>query len=161
MAKKEVNISIKIGEVLYDIANKTYLAGRTAMDGDKYNEAANTVTDNSEECENEVFRSIQSAIGLLRVHLGKYIENNSLKLIDIEKKSYIFIFSVPNNFRYSSADFLATSIHDYIVNYCIGNWYLKTNKEEADSYYKMANSLLPQMYEAFSKRVRHKRGEGF
>ena len=171
MAKKEIKLTIKVGEVFYDIANKTYLAGRTAMEGDKYKEAADAVTDNSAECENELYRNIQSCIGLLCVHLGKYIKaynkaedvSNVLKnnLLKTGEKGYVLVFSVPNNFNHSSVDFIATSIHDYIVNYCIGNWYLKTNKEEADSYYKMANSLLPLIYEAMSKRVRRKRGDAF
>ena len=171
MAKTEIKITIKIGELFYDIATKTYLANRTAMSGDKYEEAADATTDSSEECENELYRSIQSAIAKLRTHLGKYIYNyeeveeinNSLKN-DVKRsidKGYVFVFSMPYNFSVSSIDFISAGLHDYIVNYAIGNWYLKTNADEANAYYKMAEGLLPQIYGAMSKRTRHRRGTRF
>lgn len=160
MAKKTIKLYIKLAEILYDVANKTYLANRTNMEGEKFIEAANAVVDNSEESENEILRSIQSTIGLLSTHLGKYINNSPLSL-DNERKAYIIVFYVPNNFNNATNVFISSSIHDYIVNYCIGNWYLKTNKEEAASYHKMASGLLSQIYEAMSKRIRHHRGEDF
>lgn len=171
MAKTEIRITIKVGELFYDIATKTYLASRTAMSGDKYEEAADAATDKSEECENELYRSIQSAVAKLRVHLGKYIygygeanEINNILKNDVgrtEEKGYVFVFSVPYNFSVASIDFISTSLHDYIVNYAIGSWYLKTNADEASAYYKMAEGLLPQIYEAMSKRTRHRRGTMF
>lgn len=163
MAKKQITINIKIGELVYDIANKTYLQNRLDDSGDNFLAAANAQTDDLPECENELLRNITTCIGVLYNELANYI-NSDLEATNnaiMDKKDMTVTLLVPMNFNSAALQHLTNVIHDYVVNYTIGLWYMKTNQKESELYITASNGILPLIIKAISKRRRPARGEQY
>ena len=157
MAKKTITITEYMSELLYDIQNKTYLTGRSRQTGANHEEVANMQANDDDENANQIIRSIGNAFANLKTKLSEYLveegttSNNAL--ISGEKNLTLTL-QMPGNFNQATNDTISTSVHQYIVNSAIGDWFTITNKNDSSVYVTLAAANLDVIREAINKRVR-------
>ncbi len=162
--RKQVKITLAVKELLYDIQNKTYLTGRSRQTGDNPEQVANMMASDDEDNANQVLRSIQNAYGLLTAKLSEYIEadnptgSNTLDgasntTLSTDKTLDITL-SMPLNFNEAAVPAVTAACHAYIVDSSIAEWFIITDKADAQDYANMAVQDLLNIREAINKRSR-------
>ncbi len=61
---------------------------------------------------------------------------------------------MPANFNQAVNDTVSTAMHQYLVNYAIGDWFTITNKNDAGDYVALAAANIEEIRNANNKRVR-------
>lgn len=155
--KKTISITIKISWLLFDVANETFLRGKALKNRDNHREIAAMYATEDPEVREKVLRSIRKGTADIRNALSEYIDaqgeswNNSLA----DGAGNVTInLSMPGNFDEAAISGIGESAHDYLKNVAIGDWYLVTNKDEAQQYYALSEKSLATMMTASSKRKR-------
>lgn len=163
MAKKIFPITLYMSEIVYEVKNKTYITGRSRQEEGNYEEVANMQVNDDDENMDEVLRSIGNAFATLKNKLSEYIsetENTRIGtdniLLDATGELVVTLV-MPSNFNLAAKDTIAAGMHQYIVDTAIGNWFDKTNKDDAEGYYTLAAANLNLIREAVNKRVRPRR----
>lgn len=155
--KKNVTATLKMQELLYDITNETFLRGRTIQNDTNYKEAASMFASLDEENQDKILRSIQRAFSEIKTELGEYLSETSTltnnTLIDPET-DIVLNLTMPSNFNEAATAGIAEACHGYIVNATIGDWYLVTNKNDAQEYVALAAKALESIRKSVSKRSR-------
>lgn len=154
MAKKTIIITEHISELMYDIQNKTYLTGRSRYTGANHEEVANM---QANEDANQIIRSIGNAFSYLKTKLAEFLseEGTTANNTQISVESDLVLTLVlPSNYNQATIDSVSVSVHKYIVNTAIGDWFAITNKNDAADYVTMATNNLEEIREAINKRVR-------
>lgn len=62
--------------------------------------------------------------------------------------------NMPPNYNQSANDSIANSVHQYMVNKSLGDWYKETFPNNAKAYYELAMQNVVEIREAISKRTR-------
>ena len=97
MAKKTITITLYMSELIYDVYDKTYLTGRSRLDGTNHEKVANMQANDDDENSNQIVRSIGNAFANLKTKLSEYIEETGTtsdnKLLD--KKSNLTLLEKP------------------------------------------------------------------
>lgn len=155
--KKTVTAEIDIEELLYDIMNETYLRGRTIQDDANYKQVASMFASLDEENQDKILRSIKRAFSEVKTELAEYLSESGLttdnKLID-GSTDLTLTLSMPSNFNEAATTGIAESVHDYIRNTAVSDWYLVTNKGDAADYAGLAARSLENIRKSVSKRSR-------
>ncbi len=158
---KILNIKLYMSELIYDFQNKAFITGRSKGSDDKSPEqASNMQASDDEEDMNQVLRSIQGAYGQLLNALSEMLHgetdatasNKLMEDTDIDIK-----LTVPSNFIMGIKDSITASIHDYIINKALMDWFLMTNKDDAKDYSDLAGFALSTLKSSLCKRERPKR----
>ena len=157
---KTIDINLDLNEMVYDIQNKTYLTGKSRHDGDNHEQVANMQANDDEENANQVFRSIATAFANLKMKLGEYLDmkhiNANNTLIDANTKLNLTL-NMPSNYNNATIDTVAAAAHQYIVSMAIYDWFVITDKKDAEEYASLADLSLKIISEAVSKRIRPQR----
>lgn len=157
---KTIDINLDLNEMVYDIQNKTYLTGKSRHDGENHEQVANMQANDDEENANQVFRSIATAFANLKMKLGEYLDlqhtTATNTLIGIDTKLNLSL-NMPSNYNNSTIDTVAAAAHQYIVSMAIYDWFVITDKKDAEEYSSLADLSLKIISEAVSKRVRPQR----
>lgn len=116
---------------------------------------ANDDTENADQ----IMRSITAAWGILRTHLSEYIEGGSANIDnspsgDSELRLKLVM---PSNFNNGVGESIVAAAHDYIVSKALYDWFVITDKEDADDYARAAERALAAISVSSNKRVRPKR----
>lgn len=158
--KKNVKATIEMAWLIYDILNETYLRGRTIQNDENYKEVASLYASEDEENFEHILRSIKRAFAEVKTELSEYLDENGLvttnAAIDGET-DLVLNLVMPSNFNEAATTGVSESVHDYIKNVAIADWYLVTNKEDAQNYVAMAQKSLESIRKSVSKRSRPKR----
>lgn len=164
-SKKTLTVTQQVKELVYDIQNKAYLTGQAReAEGKKGYEAASNMQA-SDDLENsyQIRRSLANAFSSLKSLLGEYLsedKSTSNNLIDSEIDNdgeLTLAFELPSNYNGSSADSVGNSIHAYLVDMALSDWFAITNKEDVDTYVAHAALSLENAKRALYKRARPKR----
>ena len=164
MARKDLTITLYMSELIYDFQNKAFLTGRSRRAADMDAEAASNIqASDDDEDKNQALRSIQNAYSQLLVELSESVRTGngttaSNELIDGDTNITINL-SLPSNYPLALKDALTSSIHDYIINKALMDWFMITNKDDAKDYADLATVSLQNIHNAFNRRVRPKRME--
>lgn len=160
MAKKNIEVTLHMSELIYDVQNKTYLTGRSRSNGTNHEEVANMQANDDDENANQVLRSLGNAFANLKTKLSEYIVETgttaSNKLLNATSNLQIAL-AMPSNFNQATNDTIASAVHQYLVNSAIGDWFTITDKNDAGDYVTLAAANLDQIREAVNKRVRPQR----
>ncbi|MBD5358115.1 MAG: hypothetical protein HDR88_14150 [Bacteroides sp.] len=157
---KTIDIKLDLNEVVYDIQNKTYLTGKSRRDGDNHEQVANMQANDDDENANQVLRSVSMAFSNLKMKLGEYLDlnhstaNNELMDSDTELN---LTLKMPSNFNNATVDTVAAAAHQYVVSRAIFDWFVITDKKDAEEYATLADQSLKIISEAVSKRSRPQR----
>lgn len=155
--KKELHITLYMSELIYDVKNKTSLTGHSRYNGSNPEETANMQVNDDEDNVNQIARSIGSAFSVLKTKLSEYLSEDGTtsdnEQISSEDNLTLTLL-LPSNFNFSAKDTVTSCLHTYIVNSAIGEWFVITNKADADTYIATANASIDMLREALNKRVR-------
>ena len=164
MARKDLTITLYMSELIYDFQNKAFLTGRSRRAADMDAEAASNIqASDDDEDKNQALRSIQNAYSQLLVELSESVQTGNGTTASNELISgdtnIIINLSLPSNYPLALKDALASSIHDYIINKALMDWYMITNKEDAKDYADLSAVALQNIHNAFNRRERPVRTE--
>lgn len=155
--KKPVTAKIIMDELLYDIMNETYLRGKTIQDDSNYKQVANMFASLDEENQDKILRSIKKAFSEVKTELSEYLTENGQttdnKLISPDEDLQLDL-TMPSNFNEAATAGISESVHDYIVKSSVADWYLVTNKADADQYFALSVKSLENIRKSVSKRSR-------
>lgn len=159
-AKKKVTATIKIKHLLYDIQNETYLRGRTIQNKENHKEVASMYASEDEENLDKILRSIKKGFAEVKTELAEYLDEDG-KTTDNSRydgtTDLTLNLTMPSNFNEAATAGVGEAIHDFLKNTAIAEWYLVTNKEDAEQYVALAQKSLVSIQQAVSKRSRPKR----
>lgn len=159
-AKKQVTATIKMEWLLYDILNETYLRGRTIQNDQNYKEVASMFASEDEENRDKVLRSIKKGFAEVKAALSEYLDEDGTTTDNnpIDGTSDLVIsLAMPSNFNEAATAGVGEAIHDYLKNTTIAEWYMVTNKADAEQYVVLAQKSLANIQQTVSKRSRPKR----
>lgn len=158
--KQSITLSLSLPEIIFDIQNKTYLTGRSALNGNNFTHIANMQANDDDENASQILRSITIAATRLRNRLAEYLEdgdtganNDSLTARD----SLEFNLRMPSNFNEAVTRTLSQTAHQFIVAAAIADWFAITAKGETADYLPVAEESLKILEEALCKRSRPSR----
>ena len=156
--KKDLTITEEVKELIFDIQNKTYLTGqaREAEGKKPYQAASNMQASDEDENSYQVRRSLANAFSTLKSLLSEWLQEERTTEID-NNGQLVLVFKLPLNYNDASADSLGNSIHSYLVNTTIAEWFTITNKEDAEAYVAHSAISLENIKRALYKRIRPKR----
>ena len=61
---------------------------------------------------------------------------------------------MPSNFNEAATTGVGEAVHAYLANSAIADWYMVTNKADAEQYYTLANKNMELIRQTVSKRSR-------
>ena len=149
-----------MSELIYDFQNKAFLTGRSRRAADMDAEAASNIqASDDEEDKNQALR--QNAYSKLLVELSESVRTGSgttasNELIDGDTNITINL-SLPSNYPLALKDALTSSIHDYIINKALMDWFVITNPNEAKTYSELSVTAIKNLHETFNRRERPSR----
>lgn len=162
MAEKNITVTLQTKELKYEIENKTHVTARSLQASGKlgYEAAAHIQATTDPESAYETNHAISTAIAETRVELAEYLiadttaTNNLIRQDVDEGKPVVLTFILPGNYNPTAADAIAYSIHEYIVQRALYEWYRQTCPEIADTSRIDAETALQQAKKALYKRSR-------
>lgn len=160
--KKTLKVTLEVKELVYDIQNKTHLTGKAReAEGVKgYEAASNMQASDDNEHSYEIRRELCNAFCSLKSSLGEYLnedehETNNLIKEEIDNDGQLELnFLLPSNFANASADAVGNCLHAYLVSQTIANWFVITNKADAQDYVALAERDFNLAKQALYKRTR-------
>lgn len=158
--KKKVTATIKVKLLLYDIENETYLRGRTIQDKENHKEVASMYASEDEENIDKILRSIKKGFAEVKTELAEYLDEDGTTTDNSRydgTTDLVLNLTMPSNFNEAATAGVGEAIHDYLKNTAIAEWYLVTNKADAEEYVALAQKSLVSIQQAVSKRSRPKR----
>ncbi len=160
--KVPVIVTIKMSWLLYDIMNETFLRGRTIQNRDNYKEVASMFASEDEENREKILRSIKKGFAEVKTDLAEYLDEDGTTTDNSHfdgKSNLELSLKMPSNFNKAATAGVGEAVHDYLKNTSIAEWYLVTNKADAEQYVVLAQKSLESIRQAVSKRARPKRPE--
>lgn len=153
-------VTLQMSEIIFDIQNKTYLTGRSRSESMTAEQIAAMQANDEEDNLDQIRRSIISAVGVLRTSLGEYLENGSTageNELPSSGGTVDFDLVMPSNYNSSSLNAVVAAAHDFIVSRSVADWFLITNKADAEEYLTIAKRALSEITNAVNKRRRPQR----
>lgn len=160
--KQNIDVTLQVKEIIFDIMNKTHLTGHAReAEGKKNYEAASYMqASEDDEASYQIRRSVSNAFAEIKVLLGEYLNENKTTTdnmvnaqVDADGELKL-AFLMPSNFHNAAVDSLGNGCHQYIVNKSISDWFVITNPEEAQNYDNLATAALETAKRALYKRAR-------
>lgn len=161
-AKKKVKATIKMPWVIYDIMNETFLRGRTIQNKENHKEVASMFASEDEENREKILRSIKRAFSEVQTTLGEYLDESGLATDNSHfdgNTDLVLNLEMPSNFNEAATTGVGEAVHSYLVNTAIAEWYVVTNKADADTYFSLASKSMDLIEQTVSKRSRPKAPE--
>ena len=158
--KKKVTATIDIKELLYDIMNETYLRGRTIQNGENHKEVASMYASEDDENLDKLLRSIKKGFAEVKTELAEYLDEDGTTTDNSRydgESDLELNLTMPSNFNEAATTGVGEAIHDYLKDTAIAEWYMVTNKADAEQYVALAQKSLVSIQQAVSKRSRPKR----
>lgn len=160
--KKTVKATIETAWLIYDILNETYLRGRTIQNDDNYKEVASMFASEDEENYEKVLRSIKKGFAEIKTELAEYLDESGLETSNAAisgEEDLALSLTMPSNFNEAATAGLGEAVHDYLKNVAVAEWYLVTNKQDAEAYVALSQKSLENIRKSVSKRSRPSRPE--
>lgn len=160
--KKEVKATIEMDWLVYDILNETYLRGRTIQDDKNYKEVASMFASEDEENYEKVLRSVKKGFAEVKTELSEYLNESGLTTTNEAisgDTDLVLNLTMPTNFNEAATAGLGEAVHDYLKNTAVADWYLVTNKQDAQDYVALSQKSLESIRKSVSKRARPTRPE--
>lgn len=164
--KKNLSVTLEVKELMFDAMNKTFLTGKAReaeQKGQNYESASNMQASEDDENSYQLRRSLANAFSSLKSLLGEYLDEDcstSNNLIDKkvdEDGQLVLAFKLPSNYNNASADALGNSLHAYVVDVMVAEWFTITNREDAQTYAQHSLLSLENAKRALYKRSRPSR----
>ena len=158
--KKTVTATIDMQWLLYDIMNETYLRGRTIQNDENHKEVASMFASEDDENRDKILRSIKKGFAEVMTALAEYsnVSDTSTDDKPIDGTSDLTLtLSMPSNFNEAATAGLGEAVHDYLKNITVAEWYMVTDKADAEQYAALAQRSMASILLSVSKRSRPSR----
>lgn len=162
--KKTIKVTLESKEIKFDVMNKSHLTGQARnAEGKDYRATAYMQASDDDEHAYQLLRSISNAFSHLKVELGEYLHedgstsNNRINKTVEDGGRLELSFLLPSNFNNSACDSLGGMLHEYIVDRTLSEWFVITDKQDAQDYANLANDALDRAKQALYKRERPQR----
>ena len=159
--KKTIVVTLESKEIKFDVMNKSHLTGQARnAEGKDYRATAYMQASEDDEHAYQLLRSISNAFSHLKVELGEYLHedgstsNNRINKTVEDGGKLTLTFLLPSNFNNSACDSLGGMLHEYIVDRTLSEWFVITDKQDAQDYANLATDALNQAKQALYKRER-------
>lgn len=159
--KKSITVTLESREIKFDVMNKSHITGQARnAQGKNYRETAYMQASEDDEHAYQILRAISNAFSHLKVELGEYLHedgstsNNRINRAVEDGEKLQLTFLLPSNFNNSACDSLGGMLHEYIVDRALSEWFVITNKEDAQDYANLAADALDRAKQALYKRER-------
>ena len=159
--KKTIVVTLESKEIKFDVMNKSHLTGQARnAEGKDYRATAYMQASEDDEHAYQLLRSISNAFSHLKVELGEYLHedgstsNNRINKTVEDGGKLTLSFLLPSNFNNSACDSLGSMLHEYIVDRTLSEWFVITDKQDAQDYANLATDALNQAKQALYKRER-------
>lgn len=159
--KKTIVVTLESKEIKFDVMNKSHLTGQARnAEGKDYRSTAYMQASEDDEHAYQILRSISNAFSHLKVELGEYLHedgstsNNRIKKAVEDGDPLTLTFLLPSNFNNSACDSLGGMLHEYIVDRTLSEWFVITDKQDAQDYANLAADALDRAKQALYKRER-------
>lgn len=159
--KKTIVVTLESKEIKFDVMNKSHLTGQARnAEGKDYRATAYMQASEDDEHAYQILRAISNAFSHLKVEFGEYLhEDGSTSNNRINKTVEVggqltLSFLLPSNFNNSACDSLGGMLHEYIVDRTLSEWFVITNKDDAQDYANLASVALDRAKQALYKRER-------
>ena len=156
-------ITIDLSEVLYDIRNKTHIDSEVLNRTDDKTFMLASLMQVSDEDSTLYYirRSLVRSYNDLLLIFKEFIEqpmtvkaDNQLPA-EVEQDGTLQLrLSLPFNYDRNALSILSQSIHNYLVNSTIGDWYTSTSKENSEIYLTQAEADKMQITASLYSRKR-------
>lgn len=156
-AKKPVTVTIKISWLLFDIMNETFLRGRTIQNKENHKEVASMFASEDEENREKILRSIKRGFAEVQTELGEYLNEDGTTADNSHydgTTNLVLNLEMPSNFNEAATTGVGEAVHAYLANNAIADWYVVTNKQDAEQYYALATKFMELIRQTVSKRSR-------
>ena len=155
----DITISLLKPEIQYDINSIVHLIGnRETAAGGSPEQAANYGSTDGENEKNIIDRFMEKASTDLTVGIASYISSDAQisdnDLINAQVYSFDYFIDVPETFNRAYLAPLRASMHEYIVNRTLFNWFLKTKPDEAAIYGQLSSDTLEEIKTYLHKRTK-------
>ena len=150
-------MTIKHSWLLYDIMNETFLRGRTIQNKDNHKEVASMFASEDEENREKILRSIKKAFAEVKTELAEYLNENGTTTDNSHYDGTTDLtlnLNMPSNFNEAATAGVGEAVHDYLKNMAIAEWYMVTNKADAEQYVALAGKSMTNIQLSVSKRSR-------
>lgn len=153
MATKRITITLKLSELLYDIQDKSWHAGRTKQD--KVLGSLVQATDDAESL-NLLKRFVITATGEVRAALSEWgvLGASSVNNVLIKGGEDVIGLDMPTNYNDGATDGLVGAIHNYIVASALAQWYESTDPQAVAMWTAQAQAELEKAHDCILKRKR-------
>lgn len=159
--KKTIVVTLESKEIKFDVMNKSHLTGQARnAEGKDYRATAYMQASEDDEHAYQLLRSIINAFSHLKVELGEFLHedgstsNNRINKTVEDGGKLTLSFLLPSNFNNSACDSLGGMLHEYIVDRTLSEWFVITDKQDAQDYANLATDALNQAKQALYKRER-------
>lgn len=159
--KKTITVTLESREIKYDVMNKSHLTGQARnAAGVDYRSTAYMQASEDDGHAYQILRSISNAFSHLKVELGEYLHedgstsNNRINKAVEDGEKLTLSFLLPSNFNNSACDSLGGMLHEYIVDRTLSEWFVITDKDDAENYANLAIAALDRAKQALYKRER-------
>ena len=167
MAQNNLTITLDKSELIFDIQNKTHLAGRSRRTDTNAVGVSNMQIGDDPEDNEQMLRSIESACQSLAMEVSEYILDTETDIseegrktdngLSAESQPIVIKLKMPSNYDFSCKQTLSTAMHDYIVCNTLAEWFCITNKDEVAGYSQLARNALLRIHKALNKHVKPNR----
>lgn len=167
MEKKQIKITINLGEVCQDIITDCNLISKQLGQDVDAEIKSDVKSPDSDETKSIVCRAVTEAIGQVKyagqryLKVGRVEDTNTLERLGtysestqkVTYESQVFTFVIPN-FNIAATDALKSSIHKYIVDYTMWRFLQNQVNEKAGEYKALAdNEDLPDIVVKLNSRT--------
>ncbi len=134
---KDITITLKKDELLYDVENTSYLVGNSRSTGDNFEQVSNIQNSGEGEDRNFILRSVENAFNEVKRNLSRYIDetktasNNALMA---DTGDFVLTLKVVDVFNEASTDTLKSATHEFIVSSALMDWFANVKPDEMVIY---------------------------
>lgn len=156
----DITITMETRELLYDITDKTHIAGVAHEAQGVDFKAAAEMKATDDEHGYQLRRTLNDAWAAARAELAEYVNDKTTTADDRVRPTIdaggrlVMGFDLPDNFNGAATDALAGHLHEYLVDKAVFAWYLLTNKAEAADYLQLSATALDKAKRAMYCRRR-------
>ena len=150
---KDITITLKKDEILYDIENTSYLVGNSRSTGNNFEQVSNIQNSGEGEDRNFILRSVENAFNEAKRNLSRYVDETktaSDNALMVESGDFILTLNVVDMFNEASTDTLKSSVHEFITSSALMDWFANVKPDEMVVYQNRkteANlSMLSSLY---------------
>lgn len=155
---RKIRITLSWKELLNEVHNTTYFTGRSRFTGDNPEQVANMQSDEDEEC--LIRRYLYNGSVRVRTRISAILEQPLLVVDETDtlpsmsdSATVSYTLQLAENFDMNQTPAITSAIHQVMVSYAIGEWFLVSNPGEAAVYFDKANAALADLRTAINKRI--------